>query len=294
MNPVQPADRSYAAASVAPSRSARIAEVEGNIMSGVTVATIRRSMSLPARPDCSRALSIAGNARSESASESAAIRRSRIPVRSTSHSSEVASSRESSSFVTTRSGTCAPRPEIVTWTSLRPVPIKSCLALAPDEDRERRLHGGLVRDARASLALRDRPAHTHELALEVEDVARLDDSLEAAVVDPREERDLAPVRLVGKDRDRAALRDRLDREDAGHHRTVGEVAREPQAVLGDEEPPAHAATRIQLDDLVHEQEGGAVRNDRLDRLPAERSGREAHATSRSSSRSRRRLRPRCA
>src|ERR1700751_2049741 len=294
MKPVQPAERSYAAASAAPSRSARIAEVDGNIMSGVTVATIRRSMSLPARPDCSRALSIAGNARSESASESAAIRRSWIPVRSTIHSSEVSTSRESSSFVTTRSGTCAPRPVIVTLTSLRAVPIKSRLALAPDEDRERRLHGSLVCDARAPLALRDRPAHPHELALEVKDVARLDDALEAAVVDPREERDLAPVRLVGEDCDRATLRDRLDGEDTGHHRAVGEMAREPPAVLGDEKPSSHAAAGRQLDDLVDEQEGGPVRDDRLDRLPAERSGRDAHATSRSSSRSRRRLRPRCA
>ena len=47
---------------------------------------------------------------SESASSSRAIRRSRMPVRTTIHSSEVSTSAESSSFVSTRSGTLAPMP----------------------------------------------------------------------------------------------------------------------------------------------------------------------------------------
>ena len=104
MKPVQPAERSYAAASFAPSWSARIAEVEGNIMSGVTVATIRRSTSVPSLPACSSACRAAGIERSESACESAAMRRSRMPVRSMIHSSDVSTICASSSFVITRSG----------------------------------------------------------------------------------------------------------------------------------------------------------------------------------------------
>ena len=73
-------------------------------MSGVTVATIRRSTSVPSLPACSSAWRAAGSERSESACESAAIRRSRMPVRSMIHSSDVSTSCESSSFVTTRSG----------------------------------------------------------------------------------------------------------------------------------------------------------------------------------------------
>ena len=74
-------------------------------MSGVTVATISRSMSVPSLPACSSACCAAGSERSERACESAAIRRSRMPVRSMIHSSDVSTSFESSSFVTTRSGT---------------------------------------------------------------------------------------------------------------------------------------------------------------------------------------------
>ena len=66
--------------------------------------------------------------------------------------------------------------------------------------------------------------------VEREDVARLDDALEAAVVDPGEERDLAAVLLLDEHRDRARLRHRLDDQHAGHHRPLGKVAREPPVV----------------------------------------------------------------
>ena len=165
---------------------------------------------------------------------------------------------------------------------------------APDEDREHRLDGDVAVDARAALSLRDRAAHAQELALEVEDVPRLDDPLEATVVDPGEEGNLAAVRLVGKHGDRAALGDRLDRQDARHHRAVGEVALKPPPVLGHEKAPAHLPAGLELENLVHEQEGVPVRDDRLDRLPPERRCKLGHATSRCSSRSRRRFLPRCA
>ena len=112
MKPVQPAERSYAAASGIPSWSARSAAVEGNAMSGVTVATINRSTVAGSTPDHSSASRQAGRATSVIASSSAAIRRSRMPVRSMIHSFEVSTSVESSSFVSTRSGTYEPRPVI--------------------------------------------------------------------------------------------------------------------------------------------------------------------------------------
>ena len=104
MKPVQPASKSYAAASRAPSVSASSALDVGNIMSGVTVAQSKRSRSFPSSPACDSAVRAAGRARSVSACSGAAIRRSRMPVRSMIHSSEVSTSVESSSFVSTRSG----------------------------------------------------------------------------------------------------------------------------------------------------------------------------------------------
>ena len=165
---------------------------------------------------------------------------------------------------------------------------------APDEHRQHRLDCCLAADARAALALRDRAAHADELALEVEHVSRLDDALEAAVVDAREERDAAAVLLGREHRDGAALGDRLDREHARHHRSAGKVAGEPPAVGGNGEPPDDLAARLELDDLVDEEKRMPVRDDRLDRLPPERDGQVRHATSRFSSRSRSRFRPRWA
>jgi hypothetical protein len=107
---VQPASRSYAAAFGIPSSSARSADDVGNIMSGVTVAQTTRSMSLASTPASASAASAAGRAMSVSASSGAAMRRSRMPVRSMIHSSVVSTIRDSSSFVRIRSGTCVPSP----------------------------------------------------------------------------------------------------------------------------------------------------------------------------------------
>ena len=70
--------------------------------------------------------------------------------------------------------------------------------------------------------------------------------------------------------DRAALRDRLDRQHSRHHGAVGKVALEPPAVRRHSKTPAHAATGLELEDLVDEEERRPVRDDRLDRLPPER------------------------
>ena len=79
-------------------------------MSGVTVATISRSIEAGSAPAISSARRAAGRQMSVSASSSAAIRRSRMPVRSTIHSSFVSTIVDSSSFVRTRSGTWQPSP----------------------------------------------------------------------------------------------------------------------------------------------------------------------------------------
>ncbi len=74
-------------------------------MSGVTVATISRSIDAGSAPASSSARRAAGRQMSVSASSSAAIRRSRIPVRVMIHSSEVSTSSARSAFVRIRSGT---------------------------------------------------------------------------------------------------------------------------------------------------------------------------------------------
>src|SRR5581483_5817345 len=110
--PVQPAARSYAAASGMPRRSASSAAVDGNAMSGVTVATTSRSIDAGSAPAISSARTQAGAERSDIASGPSASLRSRMPVRVTILSSDVSTIFERSSFVTTRSGTLHPRPVI--------------------------------------------------------------------------------------------------------------------------------------------------------------------------------------
>ena len=74
------------------------------------------------------------------------------------------------------------------------------------------------------LAAPDRAANRLDLALERQHVARPHDPLEAHVVDAREERELAAVLLLREHRDGAALRERLDHLHAGHDRVAGKVA----------------------------------------------------------------------
>ena len=88
-------------------------------------------------PACSSALRAAGSEMSDSASSGPATRRSWMPVRATIHSSDVSTIFASSLFVSTRSGTAAPRPVIETWrpvaepitdgsSCVRPSPRRSC------------------------------------------------------------------------------------------------------------------------------------------------------------------------
>src|SRR5689334_5167422 len=71
-------------------------------------------MSFASRPAMSSALRAAFSARSLDACSGAAMRRSRMPVRSTIHSSDVSTIRDRSSFVSRRSGTYMPVPVMVT------------------------------------------------------------------------------------------------------------------------------------------------------------------------------------
>ena len=93
-------------------------------------------------------------------------RRSRIPVRSRIHSSDVSTSAASSSFVTTRSGTWQPRPVIEIG-----LPFVRADHFAHREG-QRAAHRELAADRRAHLALADRAAHRLDLAREVEHLAR--------------------------------------------------------------------------------------------------------------------------
>src|ERR1044071_4284017 len=112
-NPVQAANMSYAAARVAPSFCCSVHAHEGRMRSGVVVARMMWSTSRASTPAISSARWQAINARSLEACPVAAIRRSRMPVRSTIHSSEVSTSFARSAFVSSRSGTYMPVPVIV-------------------------------------------------------------------------------------------------------------------------------------------------------------------------------------
>ena len=106
MKPLQAAFTSIAA-QFSPSSFAIIGADAGISRSGVVVARTRKSMSPTRSPASSIALRPAMTPR-ETAEPP--MRRSRMPVRSAIHSSEVSSVRESSSFVTMRSGRAMPQP----------------------------------------------------------------------------------------------------------------------------------------------------------------------------------------
>ena len=115
-----------------------------------------------------------------------------MPVRSTIHSSDVSTIFASSSFVITRSGTCVPNPVIETGAAAVRRADHDCSTAKVSVPRAASLPSTL----RRRLAAPDRAAHPLQLALELELVARLDDALEAHVVDAREERDAAAVLLL--------------------------------------------------------------------------------------------------
>ena len=136
------------------------------------------------RPPRSSAARAAGSAMSVSASSLVAMRRSRMPVRSRIHSSEV------STYV---------REVVVRDDALRHVHAEAgdrrSGRRSPGRSRQRSTakvsvaaRRQLVADVRRRLAAADRPAHAaRSRSVSVEHVARHDDALEAAVVDAGEE-----------------------------------------------------------------------------------------------------------
>src|SRR5262245_16535724 len=112
-NPVHAANMSYAAAFVAPSFCCSVHAHDGRMRSGVVVASTIWSTSSAFTFAISSARWQAISAMSLEAWSGAAMRRSRMPVRSTIHSSDVSTSFSRSWFVSTRSGTYMPVPVMV-------------------------------------------------------------------------------------------------------------------------------------------------------------------------------------
>src|SRR5277367_2029670 len=128
-NPEHAADRSNPHALFAPSRSCTRQAVAGKNISGVTVATMITSISLPSIPRFARHTFAASTARSLVATPSSTICRSRIPVRSVIHWSLVATIFSRSALVNNRGGTYVPTELIFARTCVRGFNVK--LKLAP-------------------------------------------------------------------------------------------------------------------------------------------------------------------
>ena len=88
--------------------------------------------------------------------------------------------------------------------------------------------------------------------------------LKRTLSSPGEEGDLAAILLELEHRDRADLGDRLDDQDAGHHRVVGEMALEKRLADRHVLDPDGALSGLQLDDPIDEQERKTMRDDPLD------------------------------
>ena len=113
MNPLHAAARSMAGVLVSPRLAATKQAVLGKVISGVIVPQRMRSMSFGASPAASIALRAAAVASVAVDSSLPAMRRSRMPVRCTIHSSLVSTIFDRSSLVSLRSGTLLPVPAII-------------------------------------------------------------------------------------------------------------------------------------------------------------------------------------
>src|SRR5688572_22169205 len=104
---------SSAAACEASSLRCTVQDIDGRMRSGVTVAMKMWSTSWTSRPAASSALRAASVAMSELSTPDSIMRRSRMPVRVTIHSSEVSTIFSRSAFDNTRSGRKLPVPAMV-------------------------------------------------------------------------------------------------------------------------------------------------------------------------------------
>ena len=206
-----------------------------------------------------------------------------MPVRSRIHSSFVSTSVESSSFVTTRSGTWQPSPVIEIGT---PFVLRDHVLAPPTAKVSVPRTASWPSTVAFTLPWPTGPRTVSTSHSSVEHVARPHDALEADVVDAGEERELARVLGLREHRDRAALGERLDHLHARHDRVAGEVA--GAVLVGDGLPRDDTLARHELEHLVDQQHRVAVRQHRLDRRLVQQ--RRAHAESFSRSVER----PRCA
>ena len=201
---------------------------------------------------------------SVSASSSAAMRRSWIPVRSTIHSSVVSTYCLRSSLVM----------HAVGHVHAEPGDADACAVRRTDHRSTANVNvpraASSIADVGRRLAAADRAADLVDLARQRERVAGLDDTLEAAVVDAGEEGDPAAILLLDEHCHGARLGHRLDDQHTGHHRAAGEVPGEPPVVRANVADRDDAASRLEYGHLVEQEKWLAVRQDRLDHVPAER------------------------
>ena len=113
MNPLHAADMSNAGTEGSPSSAPMKQAVDGKTISGVIVAQTISSISFGSSPAAAIALRAAAVPRVAVLSPGPAIRRSRMPVRWTIHSSLVSTIRDSSSLVRRFSGKALPVPMMV-------------------------------------------------------------------------------------------------------------------------------------------------------------------------------------
>ena len=199
-----------------------------------------------------------------------------MPVRSTIHSSEVSTCCASSSFVTTRSGTLQPSPVIEIAAPCRAVPIIRPRRRSASP-RTASSSPTSARPCPFAIGPRTRTNSHSSVSTSPGSTTRLNRQSSM----PAKNGDLAAVRLVGENGDGTRLRDRLDREHARHHRPIRKVAGEPPVVganLSSRRRRACPGSSSTISSTSRN--GGTVRDQLLDHLPAERGRRDAHATSR--------------
>ena len=137
--------------------------------------------------------------------------------------------------------------------------------LRRDDEGEKALARDLAVDARDAAALAEPAAELLHRDLEPERVARDDDPLEADLVDPREQPDPVAEPGLGGHVAGHRLGERLDLDDARHHRQAREVALEEPLGRGHGlDPDDPLLGGLVLHDPVHEEERPAVRDQRLD------------------------------
>src|SRR5687768_16588612 len=142
-------------------------------------------------------------------------------------------------------GVIAPMP--VTTTRRSPSRIRwpsSHLLVARDDDAQGRFDGHLALNAGHAAHATEHAAQLLDCHLEAQRIAGNHHATEAAIVDAREEAELAAVLVQAHDADAGGLRECLDHEDAGHDRAAGEVPGELRLVGGDLLDPDHAGSRL--------------------------------------------------